>query len=454
MKKDKFPNTPVNLGLNELIGAVSKPEKKTAPAVETSPYKPEPDAVPTPPANEYLALADEGEWRKLREMCEARLAGTADAAVQNEARLWWAKCQLELHEMPLTVLAGPLESVGARLLEQGAENGEANTRSLRTQAATLLAEVSAGLNSQGEVDLGIACLERAYRLDPKYGDALRGLVGKRLADNVSLLKHKRYGTIAAKLRSLQSELGEVPKPPTREGTVPAGRVTLGNGLRVLVLLVLLFGLGGVAIWLSLGGGSLRFEIPQLFGGKKELPYEVSLPVVQQTVQAPEPERIEHVSELDAVLNDLKNLPRLALTQKVAQVTEPAQPKPTAPPKETINTTGPVESPELEASRRSPERVPADQTAGPQRDGFTPFEMPKSPQKKKQEESFEDFPVERWYSILAKTEIMPSASIRGIPMGVLLPGDRIAADRKEGYWLRIKSRQGRRGYILAQDAVAE
>ena len=451
-RRTKVPNGSVDLGLSQFLNKDGE-SVRVENTVSSKPYAAE-------CRENFEELAQREEWGPLRELCESVLAKQPEGEAAWRARLWWVRSQLSLREIPLTVVAGPLESLGASLLAARSEKAaEPSISNLCRQVSQALHEVSIGLSNQGEQDLAIACLERAYRLDSSLAPALCELVEKRIRDSEILLKQKRHANLAARLQALLEELGKSPPPAVPQAAPQAGvavrRVVHGNAWRAALLVVLLVLAGAVSVWLFnrnlIDAGS--WTIPAIFAARGAAPFSIVSAEPTLSVEPPAPEPFERVSELNAVLYDLKNMPKLAITPKSVEPLV-VNPSPTTAPKATIDISGPVESAELAAQRLRPQRRDESPQDVAQRDGFTPFEMPKPPGTRAEEEAFREFSPPRRYSVLVRTEVMPRPSIRGLPLGRLEPGTYVTVEAREGYWLRIRSSHGNRGYVLAQDAVPE
>jgi uncharacterized protein YgiM (DUF1202 family) len=61
--------------------------------------------------------------------------------------------------------------------------------------------------------------------------------------------------------------------------------------------------------------------------------------------------------------------------------------------------------------------------------------------------FED---QRTYKVLTRTSVLSAPSYGGRVVGQLDRGDRVLVEGKLGRWLRLRSKKGRGGYVLAAD----
>jgi hypothetical protein len=138
---------------------------------------------------------------------------------------------------------------------------------------------------------------------------------------------------------------------------------------------------------------------------------------------------------------------------VAQSSSPSidrEPPPTSRPpepraKESIDTAGPVEGPEF---RERIERVRPERSEPPAR---TREEIQGGPpQAVLPGASQEGFEQHRTYKVLAKTSVLSAPSYGGRVIGQLERGDRVLVEGKLGRWLRLRSKKGRGGYVIAAD----
>jgi uncharacterized protein YgiM (DUF1202 family) len=58
-----------------------------------------------------------------------------------------------------------------------------------------------------------------------------------------------------------------------------------------------------------------------------------------------------------------------------------------------------------------------------------------------------------YRVLVRTSVLEHPSYSADVVGTLEPGDRVFVESKMGRWVRLRSKRGRGGFVLAED-VAE
>ena len=73
------------------------------------------------------------------------------------------------------------------------------------------------------------------------------------------------------------------------------------------------------------------------------------------------------------------------------------------------------------------------------------------QTRKEALPFEKFSGGKVYSIIVATRVMDRPSFRTVPIAKLQRGDTVLVEAQVGDWLKLRSKKGSPGYILAQDA---
>ena len=111
-------------------------------------------------------------------------------------------------------------------------------------------------------------------------------------------------------------------------------------------------------------------------------------------------------------------------------------------KESVNTSGPLEGPEF---RERIERV-RPQSFESRREVL----QGGSPQAVLPGTSPRGFEDQKTYRVLTRTSVLSAPSYGGRAVGQLERGDRVLVEGKLGRWLRLRSKKGRGGYVLATD----
>ncbi len=114
-------------------------------------------------------------------------------------------------------------------------------------------------------------------------------------------------------------------------------------------------------------------------------------------------------------------------------------------KETVNTSGPIEPSDFPRGRGGDRARDTGSRPGSGSTSRADRPLGERP-------GFQDFKSPKPFQTLVETEVMSVASVRGRHLDVLPAGVEVLVEAKEGYWLRIRSQKGNRGYILAQDAI--
>ena len=425
--------------------------------------------------SEYEKLAAAQSWEELSALCEKNLSlpGQDEALLERcEARIWWIRSQFATQSVPASILAAPLDSVSKLIVEKWQNEVAQEERDklfrMCLAAGSILSEVAARLRKDGDSVLGLSFLERAFRLDRRYSHDLKETAQEELAKisphtltSPSVSGFAQYlEKLLAELQIFQTQIAEPgkqarPKPDEPEagprkshGSTTAAPQAAGSPTRSRTRQVALVGvIGGLAIALlySAAAGtrpsvsSLHFQF-------------VGLPEAAAAA-APSAERIEKLSTLDALFYDIQRAAPGPADQRQLQGPENEVRRAAAQgEKETVNTTSPVEGPEISsAAAGGPGAGQSPSSAKPPEPRFADASGQQAPSLALAP-TFETFPRARKYSIIAPTRVMLRPSIVGQPVEQLASGAEISVEGKEGYWLKIRSKQGRVGYVLAQDAT--
>ena len=160
-----------------------------------------------------------------------------------------------------------------------------------------------------------------------------------------------------------------------------------------------------------------------------------------SLEAPKPEPVTKVSELDAVLYGMGDKENSSGTTEVKPAPQsPPQTVATPKPKIAIDTKGPIESPGLRDLRGQRDRQKAGRDQQPDIIVPGPAIAPR----------FENFTDPKVYKIVRATNLMLKPSLSSDPVAGLNRGDRVKVVGVAGYWLRVMSRQGRVAFVLAED----
>jgi len=473
----------LDLGLGGIIGDPAS--DSTSPTSQPNPASPRPTPLKEPARDapiapvsrsEYATLADQGRWAELLELTEQRTAGGGRGELA--PRFWWVRASVALGTVPLSILSAPLDSVSAELAAGVKRGGAGGGAELAPVAAALLADVSSRLVTNTDFAGAVTFAERAFRLDGRYRGVLEDVVGTVLRLPVPSARRDPGGArVRATCERLRDELGlvmgapsgERSAPPTelrREPTVkraapqksvpPAGEDGAAAAAPVapatksggLVSLVAFFALIGGLVWYLRGESGLQ---PVTLEGETSLAIE--LPVSAPVIAPPPIERMAKVSQLAAVFYDFDRgvvggEPRAESRRAAPQ----RQDRAVVGGRERVDTTGPVEPPEVLKARTYPEEPTEEDVSsilfGVPKPSFPAFrgdrlgaQVPKP---------VEQFSTPRTYVVRVKTRVVSRPSLSGVSVAELAAGDTVSGEGLVGDWLKIRSRNGQVGYILAQD----
>lgn len=423
----------------------------------------------------FQILFDKGQRSELLVAAEQRMGSHAtpdfsENTISDEqiARLWWIKMQFIDERIPATILAAPLESVSKQLLELVRQNDEKSneqkvtlSKAVLQLAAELLTDIGNALVQRGEGDIGESFLSRAPFLDPTRISAST----KHTLERLHEMTRKKEKQVTA-LPEIADELAPVK-------VIEDVHVREGHGHKTLAGVAGLLGLLAIGIFFALRNDHLRFwewsTTKEGIGyaraaGVDNLPHAQTKP--------PLVESVDHLNELSEVYyHTLSVLPadKTAKTERAVTSSRPngaittsAPPQASitssnekqdelAPkaPTEVIDTTGPIE----EASPPTP-RLESSTIAN--RNGVAP-QLPNSrtPNQNSDLNNSDARTLARpidIYEILVDTKVMALPSYRSGVVSVLPRGATVQVEASTGPWLKLRSRQGRTGFVLAQDAV--
>ena len=422
-------NGQLDLGLSVLLT-----DHGREPSVTTSPISQDvkEQVLTAGPNSLYRELADQRKWGELVASLEPALSNGATP----EAQLWWVRAHLGALSMPASLLIAPFEALLRDL--KGSE--------LSLELGSILKET------------GLLMLQRIQQVgDSAQIAALRrALIENGLLEATSKHNHRSSWQVLPEQngdRAAVSDLSNQVAPQVSSQSSPLAikraprinkRKAISVGVVALLLLLLLL-LAPHFLYLT---------------ASTEAAYEsfVHEPGIAEQV-IPAPEGQNHLGSLSALYYSIKEqeeqaekisaslveaeptsspiqLPTTSRSDPYVQ--EGAQSIQVAKRKEQINTRGPIEG-EQYRSARSVERERPQNIGEPplrDRDGSrrTPFERDSNG---------------KLYRATARVNVLSAPSYRGRVLGRLEPGDRLLVEGRLGSWIRLRSRQGREGYVLAQ-----
>lgn len=457
-----------------------------------------------------------GKWSELAAWCERGLSPKLTSSAPEEVwprierRVWWIRSQERLKGVPISILSAPLEEVSHEFLvhrESGRETlGAGVSEALQNELYKLLGELAEGLRSRGDE----ATASRLEDLKKRVGtthiattpqvrtdSAVQG-AGDQPEAGATVDPLPAPPRIRAELTErLISDLPargpkeagrKAPHPGTSSGSTGKDRAITSTArwwLKALVITVLLLALVGVLLFQRLNVRSWRETLTSLgIGQTNPLAPQIPLPdgLKEPALQPPKLPEPRAPSQLEAILEDYRGAkvltPQTDVSPRDSTDRPPAQAKegdpssssaapssatvhqqanrqplePVVQQKETINTSGPLEPPHFpRAGDRRRDTEPSSGLSRGPRQPPPPTGQDSSPPRPERP-GFENFTAPRVYRTLVETDVMSAPTIRGRALDVLPAGVEVLVEGKEGYWLRIRSQRGNRGFILSQDAV--
>lgn len=467
VSSERETKSTLNLGLGEILSQADKADP--IPQVETTPPTHTDEAssagstnlsapAPSVPKNEFESLADTAKW--------SELAARSEHSTKVEARLWWARAQCELAAMPLSIIAAPLEQ---SLSEISRDTPAAAVVELATDVAT---RISQALIDRKELNLATALLEAGRRISPRLDAKFRAaatlelaalnelpareLDKHRIARKTYLLGFVGEMQKSQPLSATPSKISAANAKPKRSPDSLISRVLLGVALISLLTLALLFYFGAFnQAVVAVDGGTLAVSV-----SRPDLdPPSLKLAILQRTsatslleavlIEDEQRRGIEHngannhqanTADVGLIINDQP----AARPQKNEPPVSAQLPNVPAP-KERINTTSPIEPRDIrDAGIRARDRSERPERAD---------ELFEKPPGQRDNGSSYSGDTQR-YRVLVRTEVRAIPSFSSTVLQRLQRGDPVAVEEREGQWFRIRGRNGKSGYIPAQDVEPE
>ncbi len=409
----------------------------------------------SPPKSEFDLLADERRWTEITRRVESRLENKSDI----EARLWWVRGHLGAFSMPVSFLAAPLESLCRDI--QGTQLTPELTALLKETALLTLGR----LEDVGEKGLAVELRRVVESVGIRQ---TRGAGGR-----------QRVGTSSFRSLESQSPISETKAMRSIESTTTDSPPKLGRhrwvwtSVCVVVVAVLLY---------------LDHLFPHLRSPTQGVASESFIEAPREVeLSRPIQERREPGGRLGALFYSLEGNGDKSSMQppggglqagapqseeaKVASGGAPASDKPrdvtpsSAQPvpsearvKESVNTEGPVEGPEFKdrvsrgvSGGSAPRRIESPPEELSRREGAPREELQGGPPRAVlPADGPPGFENQRTYRVLEGTSVLSAPSFGGRVIGHLERGDRVLVEGKLGRWLRLRSKKGRGGYVLAVD----
>lgn len=376
------------------------------------------------PKSEFDILADERKWPEIVRCAEPRLADTQDV----EAKLWWIRGHLGAFSMPCSFLAAPLESLCRNV-------------SISSQSETFLALLK---------ETGLLAVHRLQEI----GDKAQVENLRKALEQIGIREERgsreRKRTATSSFRSIDFA---VPASVAASAALAAAPKRTGaKGRRMGWTSACI---AAVAILFMLDHLFPHLRVPQLDIASED--FVSASTYSEQGVSTPE--RKDPSGRLGALFYSIDAARREGAVAGAAQPQEPVQQVEQAQPqlaraparapsssvtghKEVVNTTGPVEGGEfkdrIDRARSEDERTARSDLRGGAPQAVLPGTTP---------QGFED---QKTYTVMARTSVLSAPSYGGRVIGHLERGDRVLVEGRLGRWLRLRSKKGRGGYVVAAD----
>jgi len=383
-------------------------------------------STPDTSLSEYELLAQRREWARIVRVAEEHLAEEKPI----EAQLWWIRGHLGGFSMPVTLLAGPMEA-----LCRGAVIHEL-PESLRR---VLVETSSLTLGRLEEVGQRDQCESLEAAMSLAGIKAQRGVDG-RTRKGTSSFRASDFAIETIEPSSPAPQVVEAP-PSTRRGYAIGGAIVIG-----------------------LLAGMWFFDPFKIFTDSLDTVREsfvIDTSAVEQSLA--EVERKDPAGRLGAVFYAMEDLtkevggesggkaPPMPLGDvgdagggDSARAVSQREPRGNDVAKAEVNTRSPLEGAEFRAGvERRPDPVDELEPTSQLRGGPPQAVLPVPPR----DQAFE---AGRVYRVLTHTNVVSAPSFGGRVIGELAQGDKVLVEGKLGRWLRLRSRQGRGGYVLASD----
>lgn len=487
-KKRTFNQKKLDLGLSGLLSEPSlSPEGATLNLQNTTIIEVQAEIKQnqTSQPNQYEILANANSWPELFSLCEKNLSKDENNI---ETKMWWIKSQFEIGSMPMILLSAALTTATKSLSDHP---------DLQNLACDLLKKVALKSLAQDELEQAIVHLNQLLEINPSFKSSISSAVLEKFniynnkADFQNSRERQKHNR---KLKLLQDFIDQyqitnqvitennhlekiaaaatstlIPAAASANPVAePQAKIIYHNSKTKYLVKGLLLSVLGVIAYYFIN------NFPNSIVSQSEIAEQrYSLTVKEPTqILLPEVTRSQGLSDLDVLYYNIQNGGNQKsenLTNKTDLEAKPKQQKPNQEPieqaviqnskvenkpkpKETINTNYPLEgtvfSPPASSSASTPKALPE-----PQLPESSPWQ--KAPQKDSAPSIYGyevfQFNPSKTFRLIARTRVQERPSLDSIAVSSLDAGAKVEVIEKMGPWLKLKSRMGRYGFILAQDA---
>ncbi len=422
--KDQDNQTPgaIDLGLGSLLQ--SEPE-----ITQETEKKEDPPAVtqPVPQLSEFDSLYSEQRYSEMVSLAESRLENSSQNKNEKwiESQAWWLVAQVKMRAFPATVLEAPFDSFLETMAQPEFLNSEQMQKLCKLAVTVYLEE----LVCEGALR---PLLQSLSKLPPNLSFDLRSMLEKISVNSASMNPSERQMLSDLRLKSRMPGLSLIEEPAVTEVKTEIVQDNFGasapnRGLGSFFWVIIAVIMGSAAFMLIPDSMEQKRELISLLKSRVQSP--------RMKMQLPEPTLATEFSELDAMLYEVNRKIDHANPPETMPVKETPPAKETAlVEKVKVDTTGPKETEELRKLRtQKPVQEKGSIVPGPA-----------------QAPHFKEFPGLRMYEVVRPTSLMSQPSPRSEAVAGLSPGDFVQVQAREGYWLRVISKQGKTAYVLAED----
>lgn len=461
----------VDLGLSALVASLNNNEPTNPSTSSIENILEEATTITIHKTTSYESLADKNSWSELLALSENEMSSSNNSDV-HVATIWWALSQLELDGVPPSILASSVEKASTEIERfSNTSSGSiiepklVNTR-LKKECAALLIRLSRRLISTLSDKHPISFIQRAVVLEPTLKneaitiidnetERLKKLTGRKQLRDARLSELDLIKNKIQKIGCITSEVAEPKSKPSlsHQTKVQSSPITakttqgLSNSKIVIVVSILIV-LSMVGYWLLSRRETILGSAP--ISGEITNPKHI----------VPSEDRLKSINNIDALLLEVNSNSGGAISPSNSSTKE--DPKPTvtvvqservledkkAPlvgVKEKIDTTGPVEGATYY------EREERDSVSDSNNVFGSPPPSMGGLEQSPQSQGKQRFQGGKIFRIISSTKVMSQASYVSSTIARLEAGARVEVTEKLGQWLKIRSRMGQSGYILAQDA---
>ncbi len=448
----------LNLGLSQILesqnsGSMNGSPDKAPKLFEHTPGGNSTSACSELPANPFskaVALSKARQWNDLASYCEVLLSSNPDQA---DIRVFWVLAQFRLKRMPLSILAGPLESASSKLLDR-IENDSAGWPEISQTKDLLfstLHEVGKELQLQNEHHLALVFLERAYTLSK----AARSDFIAALNSELKQLGLKRGRPNGEGHRKERERLERLKMSVERTASTESIDKVLAKAQRAgpvakysrqaICLVALLFAaaLAGGFVYQNFWQDSDTSKVALTLDntGLNDLGIK----------QVPNLVPINSLGKLDGLLYQLDKNQAQAPTGSAnsAEIQQAkAVPNGASPAKEIIDTSYPVKESVLRSAAKSaPSQARSGAVVPDKMTGDKTFSEAKVERADVRLVEVEKFDKALAYELSRRTWVMSKPSSFATPISELSAGERVWVVARVGEWLKLRSKEGTRvGYI--------